>query len=175
MNLVGGFGVDRHPFKKGMKKKIKNKRMQNAGPSQANKKRTDKNQAECFFCKKLGHQKRNYPQYIATLDPNTRRKKKQQGVARQDTYVITPCSFFVCDTTNWILDIESLIDIYNFLQGLQISRRFKDDKRFLNVGDESHVPVQTLGFMELFFESCNVLRSECHYYPTFLLNIISVG
>ena len=99
MNLVGGSSAGRHP-KKGMKKKNKSKKLQHAGPSQTKKNRTDKNKVECFYCKKLSHWKRNCPQYIATLDPNRPRKKKQQGVAGQGTYVITPCSFSIYDTTN---------------------------------------------------------------------------
>ena len=100
-----------------MKKKGK-KKVHHAGPSQTEKKKTDKNKVECFYCKKLGHWKRNCPQYIVTLDPNRPRKKKQQGVAGQGTYVITPYSFSICDTNNWVLDIESLIHICNSLQGL---------------------------------------------------------
>ncbi|XP_073107222.1 uncharacterized protein [Elaeis guineensis] len=38
-------------------------------------------QAECFFCKKWGHWKRNCPQYIASLDSNRQRKK--QAIAGQ--------------------------------------------------------------------------------------------
>ena len=75
MNLVGGSGAGRHP-KKGMKKKGK-KKVHHAGPSQTEKKRADKNQTECFYYKKLGHWKRNCPQYIAILDPNKPKKKKQ--------------------------------------------------------------------------------------------------
>ena len=116
MNLVGGSGAGHHP-KKGMKKKGK-KKVHHAGPSHTGKKRTDKNKTECFYCKKLGHWKRNCPQYIATLDPNRPRKKKQQGVAGQGTYVITPCSFSICDTTNWVLDTGSPIHICNSLQEL---------------------------------------------------------
>ena len=98
MNLVRGFGISRHPSKKGMKRKNKNKKVRNARLSQTKKKRIDKNQAKCFYCKKLDHSKKNWPQYIATLDPNRSKKKKQQGVAGQDTYVITPCSFSICGT-----------------------------------------------------------------------------
>ena len=76
MNLIGGSRVGRHPLKKGMKKKNKSKKVQHAGPSQTRKNRADKIKIECFYCKKLGHWKRNCPQYIATLDPNRPRKKK---------------------------------------------------------------------------------------------------
>ena len=50
MNLVKSFGAGLRPFKKGMKKKNKNKRVQNAGPNQAKKKKAYKNQAKYFFC-----------------------------------------------------------------------------------------------------------------------------
>ena len=89
--------------------------------------------------------------------------------------MITPCSFSICDTTNWVLDTGSPIHICNSLQGLRISRRFKEGERFLNVGDGSRVPVLALGVMELCFESCKILLSDCHFCPSFLLNIISVG
>ena len=89
--------------------------------------------------------------------------------------MIIPCSFSICDTTNWVLDIGSPIHICNSLQGLRISRRFKEGERFLNVGDGSHIPILALGVMELFFESCNTLLSECHYCSSFLLNVISIG
>ena len=112
---------------------------------------------------------------MVTLDPNRPKKKKQQGIAEQGTYMITPCSFSICDTTNWVLDTESPIHIYNSLQGLQISQRFKDGKRFLNVGDGSRVSILALRVIKLFFESCNVLLSECHYCPTFLLNVIFIS
>ena len=130
---------------------------------------------ECFYCKKLSYWKRNCPQYIANLDPNRPKKKRQQGVAGQGTYVIKPYCFSIYDTTNWIIDIESPIHICNSLQGLQISRRFKEGERFLNVDDGSWVPVLALGVMKLCFESCKILLSDCHYCSSFLLNVISVG
>ena len=78
--------------------------------------KVDKSQVECFFCEKLDHWKRNCPAYIATLDPNRpKNKRKKQAITSQGTYMITPYNFFVCDTTTWVLDIESLINIYNSL------------------------------------------------------------
>ena len=89
--------------------------------------------------------------------------------------MITPYSFSIYDTTNWVLDTESLIHICNSLHGLRISRRFKEGERFLNIDDGSQVSILALGVMELIFESYKILLSECHYYPVFLLNVISVG
>ena len=90
---------------------------------QTKKRKLDQSQAECFFCKKQGHWKRNCPLYIGSLDPN--RPKKKQG-----NYMITPCNFFICDTTAWVLDTRSPYHICNLIQGLQVSRRFDEGERF---------------------------------------------
>ena len=66
VNLVGGSSSGSRPFKKGKKnkkKKVKKVQVQ-AGISvqcQIKKIKPDKSQAECFFCKKRGHWKRNCP------------------------------------------------------------------------------------------------------------------
>ena len=96
-------------------------------------------------------------------------------VASQSTYMIILYNFSICDTTTWVLDTESPYHICNSMQGLQVSRRFDDGERFLNVGDGIKVPVLALGIMNLVINSRNVILSECHYCPSFLLNIISVG
>ena len=89
--------------------------------------------------------------------------------------MITSYNFSICDTTTWVLDTGSPYYICNLMQGLQVSRRFDEGERFLNVGDGSKVPILALGIMSLVINSRNVILSECHYCPSFLLNIISVG
>ena len=89
--------------------------------------------------------------------------------------MITPYNFSICDTATWILDTESSIHICNSLQELQISRRFKDGERFLNVENGSLVPVLVLEVIKLIFESCIIMLNESHYCPEFRLNIISIG
>ena len=89
--------------------------------------------------------------------------------------MIIPCNFSICDTTFWILDIESSVHICNSLQKLQISKKFENDERFLNVEDESQISIWTLEIVELIFKSISVILSDCHYCPSFLMNIISIG
>ena len=89
--------------------------------------------------------------------------------------MITLYNFFVCDTTTQVLDIESPINIYNLLQRLQVCRKFKDGEWFLNVGDGSLISVLALGTIQLVFESKVVMLDDCHYCPSFLMNVISVG
>ena len=77
-----GRSSSRHwPFKKEKKnKKKKNKKMQQrAGafaPNQTKKLKFDQSQTEWFYYKKYGYWKKNYPQYIASLDSNRLRKKQ---------------------------------------------------------------------------------------------------
>ena len=89
--------------------------------------------------------------------------------------MITPCNFLIYDSSIWILNIGCPFSICNLLQDLQISRRFEEGKRFLNVGDERSVSVLALGTIKLIFKSNIIILSECHFCPFFLLNIISIG
>ena len=89
--------------------------------------------------------------------------------------MITPCSFSVYDTTNYVLDTGSPTHICNSLQGLQVSRRFEDGERFLIVGNGSRVPVLALGVVKLNLESCSIVLNDCHYCPSFVMSVISVG
>ena len=89
--------------------------------------------------------------------------------------MITPCNFSICDITDWVLDTGSPYHICNSLQGLQVSRRFEQDERFLNVGDGRPVPVLALGILKLVFEFHIVVLNDCYFCPSFFLNIISVG
>ena len=89
--------------------------------------------------------------------------------------MIKPYTFSICDTMTWVLDTGSPINICNSLQGLQVSESFEEGERFLNVGDGRSVPVLALGIIKLVFDSQVVILNDCHFCPTFLLNIISVG
>ena len=88
--------------------------------------------------------------------------------------MITPCNFSICDSTTWVLDNESSFNICNSLQGLQVRKRFEEGERFLNVGDGRSVPILALETIKLVFKSNVIILSECHFYPSFLLNIISI-
>ena len=66
-------------------------------------------------------------------------------------------------------------NIYNSLQGLQVNRRFEEDENFFNIGDGRSVPILALEIIKLVFKSNIIIFSECHFCPSFLLNIISVG
>ena len=89
--------------------------------------------------------------------------------------MITPYNFSLIDTMIWVLDIRNPIHICNSLQDLQVSGRFGEDERFLNIGDGRLVSILALGIIKLVFESHYIILNECHYCPNFLLNIIFIG
>ena len=68
--------------------------------------------------------------------------------------MIIPCDFSIYDTTTSILDIESLCKL---LQRLQVSRKIKNYKKFLNVRDRSYVPILILEIVEPIFNSNNII------------------
>ena len=45
----------------------------------------------------------------------------------------------------------------------------------MNIEDGSLVPILALETIQLIFESNSVMLDECHYYPSFFMNIIYVG
>ena len=89
--------------------------------------------------------------------------------------MIIPCNFSVFDTIIQVLDVGSSINISNSLQRLQVSRRFGDSERFLNVRDGRSVTVLALKIIKFVFNSHSIVLNNYHYYPNFLLNIISIG
>ena len=102
-------------------------------------------------------------------------ERNQQRVAGQGGYMITPYNFFVCDIMTWVLDTGSLFNICNTLKGLQVIENFGNNEKFLNVGDGRTVPVLALGNIQIVSNSHIIALGECHYCPSFLMNVISVG
>ena len=123
MNLVGGSSAGRQFSRREKKKKVQ--KSHTIDPKQSKPLKVDKSQIEYFFCKKLGHEEKNYPVYIAILVLNrSKNKRKRQVVASQGIYMIIPYNFSVCNTTIRVLDTRSPINICNLLQKLQVSKKF---------------------------------------------------
>ena len=141
--------------------------------SQTKKVKADQTDAECFYCRKRGHWKRNCSLYQTSLDPNRSRKTKHHG-ATQGIYMINLYNFFICDTADQVLNTDSPIHICNLLQGLQISRRFENGEQFLSVENKNCVPILTIRVFSLIFDLSTIELVDCHYCPCFIMSIISV-
>ena len=88
--------------------------------------------------------------------------------------MIKPCNFSICDTTNWVWNTDSPIHIcnrcrdYKSAEGSRMGVVF--DRR-----DENRVPILTIGVLSLVFDSSTVELIDCHYCPSYIMSIISVG
>ena len=89
--------------------------------------------------------------------------------------MITSCNFSICDITDWVLDTDSPYHICNSLKGLQVSKRFEQGERFLNVGDGRSILVLALGILKLIFEFHTIILNDCHFCLSFFLNVISIS
>ena len=105
---------------------------------------------------------------------NRLRKRNQQRITGQSTYMITLYNFSIYDTTTWILDIESSIHICNSLQKLQVSREFKKSEWFLNVGDGRAIPVLAIEKIQFALNSNAIILNDYYYCPSFLINVIFI-
>ena len=68
--------------------------------------------------------------------------------------MITPYDFPIYDTTILILNIGSPCKLF---QRLQVSKKFENNKRFLNVRDENYVSILILEIIEPTFNSNNII------------------
>ena len=75
VNLVEGLFTRRRSSKREKKKKVQ--KSHSADPKQSKMSKVDKSQEKYFFYK-MGHWKRNYLSYIATLDPNRPKNKRKK-------------------------------------------------------------------------------------------------
>ena len=67
----------------------------------------DQTDVECFFCKEKGHWKRNCKKYLDSL-----KNKKQGKTLMKNVFMI---SLTVIDSSMWVLDIDSSLNICNTL------------------------------------------------------------
>ena len=81
--------------------------------------------AECFFCHKKGHWKRNCASYLAD-------KKKQDVVSSSGIFVTTNIILSITSTA-WVLDTGAGSHICNLLQGLRNRRELLEEEVVLQL------------------------------------------
>lgn len=130
--------------------------------------KADQSDAECFFCKKKGHWKRNCKEYLASL-----KDKKQGETLMKNVFMI---SLTTTDSLLWVLGTGSSFNICNMLQGLQISRKLKKGEVNLQAGNGAKVVVLAVGSISLMLPTGKIfMLDDCYYVTKFVLNIISVS
>ncbi|KAM1562249.1 hypothetical protein ACFX1Z_005280 [Malus domestica] len=100
---------------------------------------------KCFFCKKAGHMKKNFPKYKAWLAKQEVKKGKNVFVCFESNSVDIP-------SNAWWLDSGSSIHVTNSLQDFTIRRTPNKDEVKVLVGNGRRVEVKALGTVRLKLE-----------------------
>ena len=127
--------------------------------------------AECFYCKELGHWKRNCKQYLASI-----KDRGGKGTAAAGTLAIHITEIFLADSyiNSWVFDTGSVAHICNSMQGMIRSRSVKRGEVDFRVGNNARVAALTVGTMQLHLPSGFILElNNCYIVPSMSRNIMS--
>ncbi|KAK1424219.1 hypothetical protein QVD17_19540 [Tagetes erecta] len=175
--MVRSGGVKKpNPKKRGHNSKGKNKvnvavnRATNNNKVVAKPKPPPPEERMCFECNKMGHWKRNCPEYLAKL---RKMKVSGEGTSSISIYVI---ELFTVSSNTWVFDTGCGYHIVNVLQEPEKWKKLKQGDMELIVGDGKRVPVLATGTYHL---SCPsglvVILNNCLFAPGLTRNIISVS
>ncbi|CAL8993086.1 unnamed protein product, partial [Prunus brigantina] len=128
------------------------------------------NGLKCYFCKKLGHMKRNCDKYKRWLD-----KQKAKGKTNQ-VHVCFESNAIEISSDSWWLDSGALVHVANSLQGFKTKRLPSKAKMKVFVGNGEGVKVEYIGLARIELESDFVLELVyVVYIPSMKRNLISVS
>ncbi|RYE19068.1 MAG: hypothetical protein EOP45_13205, partial [Sphingobacteriaceae bacterium] len=145
--------------------KRKNEAAKDKGP--ALKKQAQQELPEgCFFCKKHGHEKKEYPKYRIW------RQKKGTFLA----LVCSEVNLASVPRNTWWLDSGATSNISVSMQGCLSYRRPSDAERCIYVGDGKSVDVEAIGHFRLLLSTGYYLDLiDTFVVPSFRRNLVSVS
>jgi Zinc knuckle len=127
----------------------------------------DVSEAECFYCKGIGHWKRSCPKYLK--DKKNRKVPTSSGILIIEINLATSIS-------DWVLDTGSCGHICSNMQALKNKRLLGKGEMLLWVGNGASVAAIAVGDLDLYLPSGLVLELNIIYYVHFISrNIISVS
>ena len=123
----------------------------------------------CYHCNKIGHWKRNCPEYLAQV---RRDRASTSGIFIFPVIDIS----LSCDavSSNWILDSACPVHICNSLQGLKESKKLKPGDMHLRFGSGDSLDAATVGVYEISLPSGRFLLNDYYFVPGCVANIISL-
>ena len=114
------------------------------------------------------HWKRNCPQYLATL------KNKKDGPS--GGMLIIESNLTVFSASSWVLDSGSSAHLCTSMQGLEESRRLRDEDTILRVGNGERVATVAMGTYPLRLPlGLDLVLRDYYYVPAVSRNLISVS
>ena len=101
-----------------------------------------KPETECFYCKGMGHWKRNCPKYLAD---------KKAGKEKSGIFDIHVIDVYLTGSRSsaWVFDTGSVAHICNSKQELRNRRRLAKDEVTMRVGNGSKVDAIAVGTVSL--------------------------
>ena len=126
-----------------------------------------KPETECYYCKGMGHWKRNCPKYLAD---------KKAGKEKSGIFDIHVIDVYLTGSRSsaWVFDTGSVAHICNSKQELRNRRRLAKDEVTMRVGNGSKVDAIAVGTVSLQLPSGLVMNlNHCYLVPALSMNIIS--
>ena len=129
----------------------------------------DKSKGKCFHCDKVGHWKRNCPQYLEEVA----KKKKTKG--KYDLLVLESC-LVEDDSSPWIVDSGATNHVCSSLQWTDSWTQLEEGAFSMRVGSGDVVSARAVGVIRLRFCNNNfILLDNVFFIPGFTRNLISVS
>ncbi|KAG7564986.1 Integrase catalytic core [Arabidopsis suecica] len=146
------------------KSSIKDKKMDKTfvkGPeSQIHKER------KCFFCKKMGHFKKDCPKRKAWFD-----KKGTQHI-----YVCSELNLIEVPNNTWWLDSGATTHVSHIEQGFSSIQPIRGADQYLFMGNRMKARIEGIGTYRLILDTgCHVDLEGCLYVPECSRNLVSVS
>nr|GFA46276.1 hypothetical protein [Tanacetum cinerariifolium] len=122
-------------------------------------------------CGKIGHWKRNCPQYLAEL--LKKKKNATSGAGGSGIFVIEINTIL---NSSWIYDTGCGTHICNTTQDIRASRKLKPGALSVYVGNGQRKAVEAIGAFYLCLPSgLETVLNNCHYAPSITRGVIFVS
>ena len=136
-----------------------------AKPAKKKKAAEDK----CHHCGKIGHWRRNCPDYIASV------RRERASASGMFIFPVIDISL-ACEaiSSGWVLDSACPTHICNTLQGLRVSRMLDPGEMQLRFGNGDSLSAAAVGEYEIRLSRGSIILTDCVFVPGCVANIISL-
>ncbi|CAA7053517.1 unnamed protein product [Microthlaspi erraticum] len=159
-NFVGHGSASSSKGKLSKMGKKKDKTFMKGPESQIQKER------KCFFCKQVGHFKKDCPKRKAWFD------KK----GKHHSFVCSELNLIEVPNNTWWLDSGATTHVSHIKQGFSSIQPIRGPEQYLFMGNRMKARIEGIGTYKLIMDtSCHVNLEGCLYVPECVRNLVSVS